>query len=65
MDAKIGVAAGDVYRFLEAEGASTVRQLKKATGHSDATINQAIGWLAREEKVSREMHGRTARWSLA
>jgi len=64
MDVEIGTVAGDVYRFLHANGPATVSQLKKATGHKEAFINLAIGWLAREDKVAREASGRTTRWSL-
>jgi len=65
MDAEIGLAAGDVYRFLEEHGPSTLNQLKKGTGHKDALLSLAIGWLAREGKVLRETDGRNVRWGLA
>ena len=65
MDVEIGVTAGEVYRVLEANGPASAAQLKKATGCKDKTIHQAIGWLAREDKVVRLTRGRTVRWSLA
>jgi hypothetical protein len=65
MDAHVGLAAGDVYRFLAANGPASVSQLKKGTGHKDAIVNQAIGWLAREDKIVRETQGKTVRWSVA
>jgi len=64
MDAEMGTAAGDIYRFLETHGPATISQLKRGTGHKDAVVNQAIGWLAREDKVVREAEGRAVRWSL-
>jgi len=62
---EIGMAAGDVHCFLEANGAATVAELKRATGHKEATIHQAIGWLAREDKLTSEASGRTVRWSVS
>jgi len=65
MDAEIGVAAGEIHRFLEVNGPASAAQLKKATGCKDKTIHQAIGWLAREDKVVRLTRGKAVRWSLA
>jgi len=65
MDAEIGLAAGDVYRYLEAHGASNMSQLKKGTGRKDVLLNQAIGWLAREDKVARQADGKAVRWGIA
>ncbi len=65
MDVEIGTAAGEVYRFLETNGPASATQLKKAIGERDAAIHQAIGWLAREDKVVRLDSGRTVRWTLA
>ena len=65
MDGEIGFAAGDVYQHLGSNGSATVAQLKKVTGRKDAEINQAIGWLAREDKIGRQQSGRTVRWGLA
>jgi len=64
-NAGIGLAAGDVYRFLASNGAATVAELTRATGHKEATIHEAIGWLAREDKVVGAPSGRTTRWALA
>jgi len=65
MDVEIGFVAGDVYRFIEANGPSSVTQIKKGTGRDNAAICQAIGWLAREDKIVRLRKGRTARWGIA
>jgi hypothetical protein len=64
MNGDIGFAAGDVYRFLETHGPATHGQIKKATGHNDAVVNQALGWLAREDNVTAEMQGRATLWRL-
>ena len=65
MDGEIGLTAGEVYRVLEVNGPASAAQLKKATGCKDKAIHQAIGWLAREDKVVRLTRGRTVRWALA
>ncbi len=65
MDVEIGTAAGEVFRFLEANGPATATQLKKAIGERDAAIHQAIGWLAREDKVIRIQSGKSVRWTVA
>ena len=62
--ANIGGAAGDVYCALENSGSATIAQMKKMTGHKEPLIQQALGWLAREDKVVCDTSGRTARWSL-
>jgi hypothetical protein len=65
MEAEIGSAAGDVYRYLDESGPATVSQLKKATGRRDADIHQAIGWLAREGKVVHLRKGKSTHWGIA
>lgn len=65
MDVEIGHTAGEVYRFIEANGPATLSQLKKGVGRKDSLVNQALGWLAREEKVSRDNSGRTVRWTIS
>lgn len=65
MDVAIGDAAGDVYRFIEMNGPSSVSKVRKGTGHKDGTVCLALGWLAREEKVVREPSGRAVRWEIA
>ncbi len=65
MDVEIGTAAGEVYHFLDTHGPSTVGNLRKGTGQKDTIIYEALGWLAREEKVARETRGKTTRWMLA
>lgn len=65
MDMEIGTAAGDIYRCLAANGPTSLSALRKATGHKDATVAMAIGWLAREDKIARDDRGRGTRWLLA
>ena len=49
----IGEAAGKIYKTLETKGQTEVLKLQKdAEVSSEVLFNQAIGWLAREGKVS-------------
>ena len=52
MKEKIGNDAGEVWKVLDAQGAKSVKELKKATKLVDKEIYAAIGWLAREEKLA-------------
>jgi hypothetical protein len=54
MEVEIGNAAGKVWQALNAKGSVAKAQLGKVTGLSNDQVNQAIGWLAREGKVSVE-----------
>ena len=64
MDVEIGSTAGEVYRFIEANGPVTLSQLKKGVGRKDSLVNQALGWLAREDKVVRDSSGKSIRWTV-
>ena len=53
MDAQsIGKNAGIVWRLLDHNRKWEYNELKEATGLSDRDLNAAIGWLAREDKLS-------------
>ena len=43
----IGDAAGKVWNLLEKNGKMNITQITKAINEKPATVNQAIGWLAR------------------
>ena len=60
----IGTTAGDVWRVLSDRGGQTLAGLKKAIDASDDQVLLAIGWLAREDKLSFETNGRTITVSL-
>ncbi len=47
----IGHAAGTVWRYLEAQGSRSVRQIQRDTRLSQSLTYLALGWLAREDKV--------------
>jgi hypothetical protein len=49
---RIGDAAGLVWRTLEGQaGGLSAAQLKTKTGLAADLLQQAIGWLAREDKI--------------
>lgn len=51
----IGESAGILWNLLKSENRKwDYQEIKKATGLSDRTINAAIGWLAREGKLTIE-----------
>lgn len=51
---KIGETAGLIWNALQG-GALTTKALKKATKLKEAELNMALGWLAREGKVTFEV----------
>jgi len=55
VEGHLGFLAGDIYRHLEAEGqteVNTLLQVLKTRQHSEAMIYAAMGWLAREGRVT-------------
>jgi cellulose synthase/poly-beta-1,6-N-acetylglucosamine synthase-like glycosyltransferase len=61
---EIGEAAGKVWAYLDAHGQTTVAKLKAGTKMPDDLLQQAIGWLAREDKIVVQRKGRTISVSL-
>ena len=61
----IGEVAGKIYKALERNGANNLANLQRECGITDDSLfNQALGWLARENKLSFEKKGKTLRISL-
>jgi len=48
----IGTVAGEVYRYLFENGPSSVSRMKKELGLGAAQVDQGLGWLAREDKLT-------------
>ncbi|MGH7495028.1 MAG: winged helix-turn-helix domain-containing protein [bacterium] len=48
----IGDTAGKVWQVLDGKESLSVPQLKKATGADEKVLWLALGWLARENKIS-------------
>ncbi len=56
--AQIGHTAGEVWRTLNEKGPMTLARLVKSIAQPRDNIMQAIGWLAREDKLIIEVNGR-------
>lgn len=62
----IGETAGKIYRALEKNGAMETGSLQKEINLPDSALfNQALGWLAREDKIDFQKKGRAWAVSLA
>ena len=60
----IGETAGEVWDVLDEWGPQSLAKLVKAVGKPRDVIMQAIGWLAREEKICIDEDGRSRIVSL-
>jgi hypothetical protein len=61
---EIGGKAGIVWRLLAENGSMSMAKLVKAAGPPRDTVMQALGWLAREDKICIEEQGRSRMVSL-
>ncbi|MDH3393350.1 MAG: winged helix-turn-helix domain-containing protein [Desulfobulbaceae bacterium] len=55
VEESLGFLAGDLYQLLKSNGKTTSKKIigtLKKGGHSEAMIYAAIGWLAREGKIT-------------
>ena len=59
MNEEIGTVAGEIWRALEANGETTLTQLKKDLKASSPLFDWAVGWLAREDKIDLTRDKRT------
>jgi hypothetical protein len=62
--ASIGESAGIVWRVLSEKGPLSMAKLAKAVGEPRDTVMLAVGWLAREGKISIDDDGRNRIVSL-
>ncbi len=62
--AEIGEAAGQVWKALSLKGTLTIAKLVKEVESPRDTVMQALGWLAREDKITIEEDGRSRVVSL-
>jgi Mn-dependent DtxR family transcriptional regulator len=51
MKAKIGETAGKIWNLLEEKGEVNISQLPRLLNEKSVMVQQAVGWLAREDKV--------------
>ena len=64
MKEKVIEAAGKTWRFLGQNGQTNVSQLAKSLKEKDEVILQALGWLAREDKIDYTVKNRRTFVSL-
>lgn len=52
MNENIGINAGKIWQYLEANGETKVVRVKRDLKLSSSELYLALGWLAREENVT-------------
>ena len=52
MKEKVIEAAGKTWKFLAEKGEQNITQLPKILKEEEAVVYQALGWLAREDKIN-------------
>lgn len=52
MITEIGIAAGDIWHYLDEKGSATIDQLTKGIGKPRELLLMSLGWLAREGHVT-------------
>jgi DNA-binding transcriptional ArsR family regulator len=61
----VGVSAGKVWASLSESGHASATKLAEATGLDRNDVQRAIGWLAREGKISVERKGKNEFFTLS
>ncbi len=61
---KIGEAAGELWRFLHVNGPHKADAIRRKTKLPSEIFYAAVGWLAREDKLSIEGDGKNAQLAL-
>ena len=64
MKEKVIEAAGKTWRYLGQNGETNVSQLSKVLKEKDEVVLQAVGWLAREDKINYSIKNRRTFVSL-
>jgi hypothetical protein len=64
INAQIGETAGRIWHLVNDEGPQTLSQLKKKLGGSGELLSFALGWLAREDKVTISQEKKTLKVAL-
>jgi hypothetical protein len=52
MITEIGIAAGDIWHFLDKAGSATLDQLARGVGKPRELLLMSLGWLAREGHIT-------------
>ena len=64
VESLFGIKAGIVWKALNRNGASNIRNLVKATSLGREEVYGALGWLGREDKILLDQKGRAMVFSL-
>ncbi len=59
MTENIGTTAGVLWQFLQQNGPTTMSKIAESCGLDSKTLQRAIGWLAREDKIDFVSRGRS------
>jgi len=59
MKDKIGLAAGEVWKYLNEHGESSISKIAKDLRQKENLVHMGLGWLAKENKVTVRQHGET------
>lgn len=54
MITEIGIAAGDIWHYLDQKGSATLDQLSKGIGKPKELLLMSLGWLGREGHITLE-----------
>lgn len=65
MKEKIGYVAGDIWHILKEREEVSASQLPRILNERSIIVNQALGWLAREDKIDFRTEGAKTFVSLA
>jgi Mn-dependent DtxR family transcriptional regulator len=57
MKEKIGKTAGKIWDLLQEKDEIAISQFPKLLGEKAVIVNQALGWLAREDKIHYRQEG--------
>jgi Mn-dependent DtxR family transcriptional regulator len=65
MKEKIGQTAGNIWDILQNNEEIAISQFPKMLNEKAVVVNQALGWLAREDKINYRQEGNRTLVSLA
>lgn len=64
MSEEIGLAAGEIWHYLDQTGKCKVSTLTKALSIKEKVLQRALGWLDKEDKIMFSTEGRAETVSL-
>lgn len=64
MKEKIGATAGEIWKILQKKDKVAISQFPRLMNEKSVLVNQALGWLAREDKIEYQTAGNKTLISL-